>query len=98
MFLGGNEFLSVWTRDTSLSSHSFSQHLFYSKEMPKMVFAQCLGEKPVGQVIQSEISRDGRTIICVEQDNESKKRSVKIWYNSVYRTMNEVNLKKNVFG
>jgi hypothetical protein len=69
MVLGGNEFMSVWTRDSSLAAHSFSQHLFYAKSLPKNVFAQGLLETPIEQIVQSEVSRDGRCIICLEQHN-----------------------------
>ena len=81
MVLGGNQFISVWTRDSALSSHSYSQHLFYAKDLPKNVFAHGLLETPVEQIIQSEVSRDGRSIICLEQDNQTKKRQIKIWFN-----------------
>jgi hypothetical protein len=45
------------------------------------VFAHGLLETPVEQVIQSEVSKDGRSIICLEQDNKTKKRQIKIWFN-----------------
>ena len=83
MVMGGNEFMSVWTRDSALSSHSFSQHLFYAKDLPKNVFAHGLLETPVEQVIQSEVSTDGRSIISLEQDNKTKKREIKVWFNPV---------------
>ena len=94
MVLGGNEFMSVWTRDSSLSAHSFSHHLFYAKALPKNVFAHGLLEMPVEQIIQSEVSRDGRSIICLEQDNSTKRRDIKIWYNSANI---DISLKKKAY-
>jgi hypothetical protein len=35
----------------------------------------------VNQVVQSEFSRDGRVILTLEQDNQSKRRSMHVWYN-----------------
>ena len=37
LVLGGNEFMSVWTRDTSMSTHSYSVYLYYAKEVPKNI-------------------------------------------------------------
>jgi hypothetical protein len=71
--LGGNEFLSLWTRDTSMSTHSYSVFLYYAKEVPKNMYAQCIEERDVLQVIQSEFSADGRTIITLEQSNIDKR-------------------------
>lgn len=95
MVLGGNEFISVWTRDSAMSSHSYSQHLFYAKDLPKNVFAHGLLETPVEQVIQCEVSRDGRSIICLEQNNLTNKRQIKIWFNPAKI---EIQVKKKNFS
>ena len=40
MVLAGNEFLSIWTRDNNnLSSHSYTLHLLYAKDLPKNIYA-----------------------------------------------------------
>lgn len=31
LVLGGHEFLSLWTRDTNMSSHSYSMYVYYAK-------------------------------------------------------------------
>ena len=42
MVMGGNECLSLWTRDSNFSTHSYTLHLFYAKDMPENLYAQCL--------------------------------------------------------
>jgi len=34
MVMGANESLSLWTRDSNMSTHSYSVHLFYAKDEP----------------------------------------------------------------
>jgi hypothetical protein len=51
MVLAGNECLSLWTRDSNLSSHSYSLHLFYAKKLPENLYAQCLEQKNINQVV-----------------------------------------------
>lgn len=81
LLLGGNEYVSLWTRDSNMSAHSFTQTMFYAKEPPKDLYAQEIVQTQVGQVIQSEFSRDGRLFITLEQDNTTQKRSLHVWYN-----------------
>lgn len=79
--VGGNEFFSVWSRDSNLVSHSYSLHLLYGKELPKNVFAQNKREIDIGQIVQVEFADDGRSFVTLEQDNETMVRKVRIWYN-----------------
>lgn len=81
LLLGGNEYLSLWTRDSRISAHSFTQIMFYGANPPKDLYAQEIAQTQVGQVIQSEFSRDGRLFITLELDNKTKKRSLHVWYN-----------------
>ena len=58
------------------------------------MYAQCIEERDVLQVIQSEFSADGRTIITLEESNTEKKQSLKVWYNVKMRSMEEPKIKK----
>jgi len=50
--LGGNEFFSIWARDSNMSAHSYSQHLYFAKEVPKDLYAHSIETKPdLGQII-----------------------------------------------
>ena len=77
-----------------MSTHSYSVYLYYAKEIPKNMYAQCLEERDVLQVIQSEFSADGRTIITLEESNTMRAQSLKVWYNVKMRSMEEPKIKK----
>ena len=95
MVMGANESLSLWTRDSNMSTHSYSMHLFYSKdEPPKGLYAQCLEQRDIGQIIQSEFTRDSRAFLTLEQDNQSKQRSVNVWYNPALRSLRDFDPRK----
>ena len=79
--LGGNGFFTVWSRDQTLIDHSYSLHLLYGKDLPKKIFAQNKQEIDLGQIVQVEYADDGRSFATLEQDNETLKRRVRIWYN-----------------
>jgi len=46
------------------------------------MYAQQLKEEKVGQIVQSEFSRDGRSIITLEVDRQTSQRRIKVWYNN----------------
>jgi len=48
VFLCGNGFLSLWTRDSNLSSHSFSMKLYYAQDLPEKFYAHSLKEVEMG--------------------------------------------------
>lgn len=81
--LSGNKFLTLWTRDTNLSSHSFTMNLFYAPNLPENLYAHCVDTIPdLGQIFCSEFTADSRTLVTLEQNNETKARKVRVWFNS----------------
>ena len=47
LVLGGNEFVSLWTRDRNMSTHSYSMYVYYAKEVDANMYAQCLEQKDI---------------------------------------------------
>ena len=47
-------------------------YLYYAKDIPKGMYAQCLEEKEIEQIIQTEFSSDGRTFVTLEENNKTK--------------------------
>lgn len=64
-------------------------HLYYAKELPKNFYAHSLKHETIGQVIQSEFTPDSRAVVTLEEDNMSKERVVKVWYNGVIKNIKE---------
>lgn len=57
-------------------------HLYYAQKIDKdNVYAQCLEECDIGQVIQQKFTHDGRCLVTLESSKEGSKRVVKIYYN-----------------
>jgi hypothetical protein len=44
--LAGNEFLTLWSRDTNISTHSFTLHLYYAKKLPENLYAHSIQSIP----------------------------------------------------
>ena len=88
--LSGNEFLTLWTRDTNLSAHSFTMNLFYATKLPENLYAHCVDTIPdLGQIFSSEFTADSRTLVTLEQNNETKTRKVRVWYNKKVSSLQE---------
>lgn len=80
--LAGNEFLSLWSRDSNIGTHSYTLHLYYAKSVTQKIYAQSIEEVPeLGQVIQSSFTPDSRALVTLEQDNATGRRQVRVWYN-----------------
>ena len=87
--IAGNEFLSLWHRDSNMSSHSYSLHLYYSDTIDENLYAHSIKKTPVGQVIQTMFTSDSRCLVTLEQDNTTKQRQVRVWYNSSIRFLDK---------
>ena len=67
-------------------------HLYYAQKVDKdNVYAQCLEECDIGQVIQQKFTHDGRCLISLESSGkDGKQRVVKIYYNKYNLPIDEI--------
>jgi hypothetical protein len=72
MVLSGQHLLTVWSRDSE-TLQSFSNIIYYSKEEAKGIMASVIKQIELGDVMQSEISKDGRLIIFLENNAHTLK-------------------------
>lgn len=64
--MSGTGFLTVWIRDTP-TEFTYSQFIYHSKEDTKGVIAQIIKQdKSLGDILQQEITHDGRMIMFLE--------------------------------
>lgn len=73
--ISGNGVMSVWGRNNEAST-SFSNYIHYSKEESKDLISGIMKKVALGNIIQQEVTRDGRLIVTLEQ----RGRSLKVWY------------------
>jgi hypothetical protein len=65
LVFGGDGYLSIWTRDSSISQRSFSLKGYQSEQPPKDLVCPIIQSKRVDQIVQSDFSADGRFIVTL---------------------------------
>jgi hypothetical protein len=70
--MSGLEVLTVWTRDSE-EIQSFSNILYYSTKKAEGVMSQILKQVDLGNIIQQEVSSDGRLIVFHEEHSKTVK-------------------------
>lgn len=73
--ISGPGLMSVWSRD-SPTDYSFSNFIYYSTEEKTSLLAAVIKQKKLGNIIEQDITSDGRMILCLEQ----RSKTIKIFY------------------
>ncbi|CDW90006.1 wd-40 repeat-containing protein [Stylonychia lemnae] len=87
--ISGDGLLSVWTRDGP-NIYSYSNAIYYSREENAKILASIIKQKDLGTIVQQEVTKDGRLLICLE----SRGKTVKIFYQDKIRQIKQQEKKK----